>query len=836
MRLSELKEGHKAVIVKILGRGAFRKRLIEMGFVKGKEISLTKFAPLKDPIEYSILGYEVSLRKSEAELVEIVTKSEIIEETKTESNGSFDALKNSWKTKAIEKTKNINVALVGNPNCGKTTLFNFASGANEHVGNYSGVTVDAKEGIFTQNKYTFKIVDLPGTYSLSAFSPEELYVRKHITEEMPDIVINVVDASNLERNLYLTSQLIDLDVKVVIALNVYDELLKKKAELDIAMLSELIGIPIIPTIAAKGKGIKELFAKVIDAYEDLAPCLRHIHINYGKELENSIKKIQKKIKVNANLWLTNKTSSRFLAIKLLEKDSDALRVVKKCRNAEKIVNVQKNQIKQIENFLKADSESLVADARYGFISGALKETYTEGTVDRFKRSKFIDSLITHKIWGFPIFLLFLFVMFVSTFKLGQYPMDWIDWLVQQTALLFNNFMPNGMLKDLIVDGIINGMGAVIVFLPNILILFLFISLMEDTGYMARVAFIMDKLMHKIGLHGKSFIPMLMGFGCNVPAIMSTRTIENRSDRLLTMLINPFMSCSARLPIYLVIIGSAFSAYHGVILFGIYITGIIVAIVMAVIFKKTLFKSKESPFVMELPPYRMPTFRVIVKHMWNKTRSYLKKMGGIILVASIIIWALGYFPLNKSLTKDYSNKIENIKYKYEEKINVAPISEKNIVQSERDSVIKRLNIESKAKHQEKSFIGMLGKFFEPIMRPLGFDWKMTVAIISGTPAKEIVVSTLGVLYQTENSGNLKYALQNSKYESGKNKGKLIFTPPVALAFLVFVLLYFPCIATIVAVKNESGSWKWAMFMVGYTTFLAWLAAFVVYQIGSLIMQI
>ncbi|MEA3452444.1 MAG: ferrous iron transport protein B [Bacteroidota bacterium] len=834
MRLSELKEGQKAVIVKILGRGAFRKRLIEMGFVKGKEISLTKFAPLKDPIEYNLLGYEVSLRKSEAELVEIATKSDIIKEIETFSNGSFDALKNSWKQKAIEKSKLINIALVGNPNCGKTTLFNFASGANEHVGNYGGVTVDAKEGIFFKNKYTFRVVDLPGTYSLSAFSPEELYVRKHITEEMPDIVVNVVDASNLERNLYLTSQLIDLDVKVVIALNVYDELLKKKAELDVAMLSELIGIPIIPTVAAKGKGIEKLFEKVIDAYEDLAPCLRHIHINYGKELENAIKSIQKKIKKPANLWLTNKTSSRFLAIKLLEDDSDANKVVSKCKNANQIIRVQENQIKKVESFLKSDLESLVSDARYGFVSGALKETYTEGSVDRFKRSKFIDSMITHRIWGFPIFLLFLFVMFVSTFKLGQYPMDWIDWLVQQTALLFNNFMSDGMLKDLIVDGIINGMGAVIVFLPNILILFLFISLMEDTGYMARVAFIMDKLMHKIGLHGKSVIPMLMGFGCNVPAIMSTRTIENRSDRLLTMLINPFMSCSARLPIYLVIIGSVFSAYHGVILFGIYITGILVAIVMSIIFKKTLFKSKESPFVMELPPYRMPTFRVIVKHMWNKTRSYLKKMGGIILVASIIVWALGYFPLNKNINEIYSEKINEISEKYEQKINISPISEKNLLQSERDQIVKQLNMESIAKHQEKSYIGMSGKIFEPLLRPLGFDWKMTVAIISGTPAKEIVVSTLGVLYQTENAGNLKMALKKSRYESGKNKGKLIFTPPVALAFLIFILLYFPCIATIVAVKNESGSWKWALFMVAYTTALAWLAAFFVYQIGCLIM--
>ncbi len=833
MRLSELKEGQKAVILKILGRGAFRKRLIEMGFVRGKEISVTKFAPLKDPIEYNILGYEVSLRKSEAEMVEIITKTQIIQEIQLEGNGSFEDFSEKWKHRAIEKSREINVALVGNPNCGKTTLFNFASGANEHVGNYGGVTVDAKEGKFKQNGYNFNIVDLPGTYSLSAFSPEELYVRKHIIEEMPDIVINVIDASNLERNLYLTAQLIDMDVKVVIALNLYDELLKKKAKLNIDMLSELLGVPIVPTVAAKGQGIEALFNKIIDAYEDLAPCLRHIHINYGKEIENAIRSIQEKIKIPENLWLTNKISSRFLAIKLLEKDGDAIKTISKCRNSKAIFKVQENVVKKLETYLNADSESLVSDERYGFIAGALKETYVEGTVDRFKRSRFIDSLITHKIWGFPIFLLFLYIMFVSTFKLGQYPMDWINWIVQKAALLLNEFMPAGMLKDMLVGGIINGVGAVIVFLPNILILYFFISIMEDTGYMARVAFIMDKLMHKIGLHGKSFIPLLMGFGCNVPAIMSTRTIENRGDRLLTMLINPFMSCSARLPIYLIIIGSVFPKHQGLMLFGVYLTGIIVAILMAIIFKKTLFKSKESPFVMELPPYRMPTSRVILKHMWNKTRSYLKKIGGIILIGSIIIWALGYFPQHKDISRIYALKINTLHNSFEHKIQNANSSQKILLQAQEDSLKEKLQLESMAKHQERSFIGILGKFFEPIMRPLGFDWKMTVAVISGTPAKEIVVSTLGVLYQTDNSGNLKKAIKKARYNTGKRKGELIFTPVVALAFLVFILLYFPCIATIAAVKNESGSWKWALFMVVYTTGLAWFAAFMIYQIGSLI---
>ncbi len=833
MRLIDLTEGQEAVILKIYGRGAFRKRLIEMGFVRGKKIKVTKFAPLKDPIEYNIMGYEVSLRKNEAQLVEVITKEKIEEEINLPDNGGFVDKTQDWIQKAVEKGKNINVALVGNPNCGKTTLFNYASGADEHVGNYGGVTVDSKTGKYKQNGYKFNIVDLPGTYSLSAYSPEELYVRRHIIEQMPDVVINVVDASNLERNLYLTAQLIDMDIKVVMALNMYDELLKKKAKLDIKMLSQLLGVPIIPTVAASGKGIKDLFDKVIEAYDDNAKCLRHIHINYGKEIENAIKSIQRKLKITENQWLTDIVSTRFLSIKLLENDKDAEKMIKKCRNFFAIKKEVQKQKERLKIFLKDDSETLITDARYGFIAGALRETYEEGKVDRFKQTKIIDSLATHKILGFPIFLLFLYVMFVSTFKLGQYPMDWIDTLVQFTAGIFDRIMSDGMLKDLIIDGIINGVGSVIVFLPNILILFFFISLMEDTGYMARVAFIMDKLMHKIGLHGKSFIPLLMGFGCNVPAIMATRTIENRDDRLLTMLINPFMSCSARLPIYLVIIGTVFPHHSGTMLFAIYITGVIVAVLMAIVFKKTLFKNKEAPFVMELPPYRMPTTRVILKHMWNKTKSYLKKMGGIILVASIIVWALGYFPLNKHIDKHYQAQIDSINTVYITKLSVAQLPEnQDIIKKERDSLLTEINLQLRAEHQEKSFIGMIGKAVEPLLRPLGFDWKMTVAIISGTPAKEIVVSTLGVLYQSEDDANLVDALRSAKYEKGKRKGKLIFTPVTALAFLVFILLYFPCIATIVAIKNESHSWKWAMFTVGYTTVLAWTAGFLIFQIGNL----
>ncbi|HDQ15536.1 MAG TPA: ferrous iron transport protein B [Bacteroidetes bacterium] len=824
MRLSELKEGEKGIITKVLGRGAFRKRLIEMGFVRGKEISVTKYAPLKDPIEYNIMDYEISLRKSEANLVEILLFGDNHEDISLKSNGSLILEQENWKKRAIEKSKELNIALVGNPNCGKTTLFNFAAGTDEHVGNYGGVTIDSKTGKYQLSDYKFNITDLPGTYSLSAFSPEELYVRKHIIEENPDIVVNVVDASNLERNLYLTTQLIDMDIKVVMALNMFDELEKKKAKLDIEMFSTLLGIPVVTTVAAKGKGIKSLFKKVIKVYEDKERNQRHIHINYEKEVENCIKAIQTHIKIPENQWLSDKISTRFLSIKLLENDTDAEKIISKCSNSKDIFKETEISKNKLKSHLRENADALITDARYGFIAGALHETYKDGTIDRFKTTRSIDVLLTHKIWGFPIFLLFLYLMFVSTFKVGEYPMLWIEWLVEATSGFLQKFIPEGMLKDLIVEGIVQGVGAVIVFLPNILILFFFISLMEDTGYMARVAFIMDKLMHKIGLHGKSFIPLLMGFGCNVPAIMATRTIENRGDRLLTMLINPFMSCSARLPIYLVIIGAIFPKNQGTFLFGTYLTGILIAIIVAVIFKKTIFKSKEAPFVMELPPYRMPTLKVILKHVWHKGRSYLKKMGGIILIASIIIWALGYFPRHKNIEAEYASKIEIIRNNFEK----MPENQQSANSDSVENQIIKLEREFKSVQQAKSFIGVIGHFFEPVMRPLGFDWKMTVGIISGVSAKEIVVSTLGVLYQTKDEKSLSEVLQNATYDSGPKKGEKIFTTASALAFLIFILIYFPCIATIAAVKKESGSWKWALFMVGYTTALAWVLAFAVYQ--------
>jgi ferrous iron transport protein B len=826
MNLAELKNLEDAVIVKVKGRGAFRKRITEMGFIKGQKVTAIKNAPLKDPIEYSLMDYHVSLRRSEAELVEVVNEQEAIQFLTENYNGIEG--NNILKRSASEKGKIINIALVGNPNCGKTTFFNKATGATEHVGNYAGVTVDAKKSTKKHKDYTFQITDLPGTYSLTAYTPEELYVRQHIFDEVPDIVVNVVDASNLERNLYLTTRLIDMDIKLVIALNMYDELEKRGDKFDYKYLGAMVGVPIIPMVAPSGKGINELFDKLIEVYEDKDPIVRHVHINYGKPIEKAINEIQERIYTDENIKLTGRIAPRFLSLCLLENDLRAEKLINTLEKGPDIINLTKKTATYIQNMLNEDTETLITDARYGFIRGALKETYKKGKVKIDNRTYQIDKILTHKYFGIPIFIFFIWLMFQATFTLGAYPMEWIEMGVAWLAGFFADFIPEGMLKDLIIDGIIGGVGGVIVFLPNILILFFIISFMEDTGYMSRAAFITDKVMHKIGLHGKSFIPLIMGFGCNVPAVMATRTLENRNDRLLTMLINPFMSCSARLPVYLVIIGAVFPQNAGTVLFLVYASGIAISIIVAKIFKKVIFKSKEAPFVMELPPYRKPLMKVSLKHTWNKGSQYLKKMGGVILVASILIWALGYFPMSNEKSISIDHKIESLTKSYAGDLN------NQIYLNE----LKLLEVEKKSVLQENSFIGRIGHFIEPVIRPLGFDWKIGVSIVTGIAAKEIVVSTMGVLYGADfddgsGSNALKKAISEEKHISGKLKGQTVFTPLVSIAFMIFILVYFPCIAVIAAVKKESGSWKWALFLVVYTTGLAWLLAFGIYQIGSML---
>ena len=804
MRLSELKTGEKGIIVKVLGHGGFRKRIIEMGFIRGKIVTVMLNAPLQDPVKYRIMGYEVSLRHSEAEMIEIVSTDEAkkIEEEERQKLGLTSVSENVSNSDgdvllhkaALEKSHTINVALVGNPNCGKTSLFNFVSGAHERVGNYSGVTVDAKEGHAEYKGYIFNIVDLPGTYSLSAYSPEELYVRKQITESTPDVIINVIDASNLERNLYLTTQLVDMNLKIVGALNMFDEFEARGDKLDNDKLGELFGIPFVPTVFRSGRGINELFDMVINVYEGIKDPLknniRHIHLNHGKYIERAIDEV--KAEIQKNEQIRHKYSTRFLAIKLLEKDQKIENVAKQLPNKDDIFKVRDKAIDYILKETKEDSETAIMNAKYGIIHGALQEAGSEEgkKTDTYQMTHVLDAIITNRYFGFPLFFIFLYIMFEVTFTLGQYPMDWIEAGVEAISNIMSSLLPVGPLRDMIVDGAIAGVGAVIVFLPQILILYTFISFMEDSGYMARAAFIMDKVMHKMGLHGKSFIPLIMGFGCNVPAVMATRTIENRRSRLITILVLPFMSCSARLPIYIMIIGTFFAVkYQSLIMITLYVTGIILAVIMSRIFSKWLIKGDDTPFVMELPPYRFPTLKAITRHTWEKGKQYLKKMGGIILVASLIVWALGYFPHDNNLDRHTQ--------------------------------------------QEHSYIGQIGKVVEPIFRPQGFDWKLDVSLMAGIGAKEIVASTMGVLYADDESvaddneaDSEKY---NKLYVKMTNDG---ITPLIAFSYLLFVLIYFPCIATIAAIKSETGSWKWAMFAALYTTLLAWIVSAVFYQIGSL----
>ncbi len=828
MNLSQLQNGQEGVIVKVKGHGAFRMRLMEMGFVRGKFVKAIKNAPLNDPIEYQILDYNISLRRSEAKYIEIVTKEEASKINIENYHGIIT--KDILKQSAIKKRKTIHVAFVGNPNCGKTSIFNWASGSFEHVGNYGGVTVDVKKGSFQQNGYTFIIYDLPGTYSLSAYSPEELYVRDHIFNETPDIVLNIVDASNIERNLYLTTQLIDMDIRVVAALNMFDDLKKRGNYLDYEQLGNMLGIPFVPTVGSKGHGITRLFNRIIDVYEGRDNTLRHIHINYGEDIERAIDNIENSLNGSNDLGV--KMSPRYIAIKALEKDKELLSILEKDPVQEKLLDDIRKELVRIETKSDEKSETLIADAKYGFIAGAIKETYKENPKDRRRKTEMVDTIITHRLFGIPIFLFFMWVMFQSTFTLGAYPMNWIEMGVELLSSFMQDIMPDGMLKDLLINGIIGGVGGVIIFLPNILILFLFISFMEDTGYMARAAFIMDKAMHKMGLHGKSFIPLIMGFGCNVPAIMATRTIEDRSNRILTILVNPFMSCSARLPVYILIIGAFFPDHPGTVLFSLYTGGIMVAVISSRLLKKYFFKGKETPFVMELPTYRIPTIRSTMRHMWHKGEQYLKKMGGIIMIASIIIWFLGYFPKTIDYTTNYDQKISHIEQQYNRKILIATPNRLEKLLTEKTDEIVKLQKAKEKERQQQSYIGRIGMWIEPAMQPLGFDWKMGISLLSGIAAKEIVVSTISVLYQANDSDkdNNNQLIKNMR-DDAYSDGTKVFSPLVALGFLVFTLIYFPCVAVIAAIKKETGSWKWALFTVVYTTSLAWFMAFIIHQVGK-----
>ena len=822
MKLSELKTGEKAVIVKVNGHGGFRKRLIEMGFITGKEVRVVLNAPLKDPIEYEILDYKVSLRREEARMIDVLSVEEARtelrarEDQKTiypEGDDGEEILTREMGKLASERRKSIRVALVGNPNCGKTSLFNIASGSHEHVGNYSGVTVDAKEGHFTFRDYRITLVDLPGTYSLSAYSPEELYVRKNLVETTPDVIVNVVDASNMERNLYLTTQLIDMNLRMVMALNMYDELKAKGDTVDTERLGQLLGLPVCPTISRDGSGITELFDTVIKVYENSDPSLsRHIHINHGQELEKSIDRI--KLLIQKDEEIRYKYSTRYLAIKYLENDRDIERVINGRPHHVELERARSEEEDRIEHMLKTNAESAIVDAKYGFIHGALAETYQHHKEDKPRRTVTdkIDAVVTNKWMAFPIFVVLLYLIFQATFSLGQFPMDWIEGLIAMFGDFVGKYMREGWVKDLVVDGVISGVGSVLVFLPNILILYFFISLMEDSGYMARAAFIVDKLMHKIGLHGKSFIPMVMGFGCNVPAIMATRTIESRKSRFITIALIPFMSCAGRLPIFVLLAGAFFPGHAPLALLGIYFLGILLAILSALVLSRFV-KEDDLPFVMELPPYRIPTGKAIWRHTWEKGRQYLQKMATTILIGSIVIWGLGYLPRNAEKGPEYQ--------------------------------------------QEHSYIGQIGKAVSPALEPLGFSWKMDIGLLTGVVAKELVVSTLGVMYAEAGTGaGDSGVLAGSEASAGLAASDVSEAEapdadalstdttlqrtladsvplPAAVAYMIFILLYFPCIATFVAIKNETGRWRWASAICAYTIVIAWLAAFVGYHLTAML---
>lgn len=795
MLLSELRTGESAVIVKVLGHGGFRRRILEMGFVRGQRVESVLNAPLRDPIKYRLMGYEVSLRRSEAAMVEIIT----IEEARAQHMQQIEDVATSPNDEDIEqvisqKIREINVALVGNPNSGKTSLFNALSGGHEHVGNYSGVTVDAKRGTCRYKGYKINITDLPGTYALSAYTPEEIYVRNHLMEQMPDVVINAVVASNVERNLFLTTELIDLNPKMVVALNMYDELEQSGAKLDYEKLGRMIGVPMVPVVARSGKGLEDLLDEIILTFENENPKVRHIHIQYSSSIETEVLSLASLMKQHMD-ELPKCFPPRYWSTKMLERDNSVEKLLSEAEHFSEWQAKRDRAVARIKTALGEDVESAVTNEKYGFIEGALAETYTPSGKDNNRNTSLIDRIVTHKYFGIPLFLFIMFVMFWSTFTLGAHPQEWIEagftWLGEAVGGL----MSDGPLRDLIVDGIIGGVGSVAVFLPNILILYLFISLMEDSGYMARAAFIMDKLMHMAGLHGKSFIPLVMGFGCNVPAIMATRTIESRSSRLITILINPFMSCSARLPVFILLAGTFFAEHAGLALFAIYIFGGVMAILTARILRRFMFGADETPFVMELPPYRIPTLNATLRHMWERSEQYLKKIGGLILVAAILIWFLSYYP-----RVEYNN-IENVE------------------------VVENLSGVDAMAHSENSYLGRIGKFCEPAMEPLGLDWRASVALLSGAAAKEIVVSTLGVLYSVEDAESNSNSLSQHLIASGN------YSRAAALAMMIFVLLYFPCIATVSAIAQEAGGWKWALFSVVYNTLLAWVVAFAAYQIGG-----
>ncbi len=695
--------------------------------------------------------------------------------------------------------KHITIALAGNPNTGKTTIFNNLTGARQHVGNYPGVTVERKEGSVNYGPYQIKIIDLPGTYSLTAFSPDELLARQVIIEEKPDIIVNIIDAYNLERNLYLTVQLKELGIPMLLAFNMTDMIAARGIHIDYPLMEKLLGSKIIPTVGLKNVGSQEILKSVVELYEKInIPSERDLF--YEVELEKEIVGLQRILQETAvgevELAAAQDKANRWLAVKLLENDNDIINKFKTSDAWPDITRQVEKSQKKLQDLYREEPEMLIAHGRYAFIRGVLKEAVSYPGDDRVTLTEKIDNILLNRIVGLPIFLAMMWLLFQLTFTLGAPPMEWIEagfgWLGERMA----DIMPDGLLQSLIVDGIIGGVGGVVVFLPNILLLFLGIALLEDTGYMSRAAFLMDKVMHRTGLHGKSFVPMLIGFGCSIPAIMASRTLENERDRLATMLVTPLISCGAKLPVYVLLIAAFFSdKVAGNILFSIYILGILMALLLAKVFRKWLLPGETEPFVMELPPYRFPTFKALLIHMWERAWLYLQKAGTIILAASILMWGLFTFPQHDANGVEFNDPVQQL---------------------------------------EQSYAGRVGHLIEGVISPLGFDWKVGVALVSGVAAKEVIVSTMGTVYSIMDIDSLEEGeIQTVSSFSERAREQSGMTPLVAYVLMIFTLLYIPCMAALAVMRRETNGWKWPLFTVGYTLVLAWTVSFSIYQVGLLL---
>ena len=690
------------------------------------------------------------------------------------------------------KLKKVIVALAGNPNSGKTSVFNMLTGARRHVANYPGTTVETVQGTCTHRDFRIVFVDLPGAYGLTAFSAEELVARNFIINEKPDVVVNVIDTSNLERNLYLTTQLIELGVPIVLAFNMSDVAAQRGIVFDIARLSELLGSPIVPTVASKTKGRIALLDAII-AVANASRKPRTHHIIYGDEIENALQKIEPFVSAEQP-GLAEKYGPKWIALKLLEQDAD---ITAKVGDGQ-LIDVVNGTVAKLKTIFRDDPEVIIAERRYGFISGACQESVKTTVELTHTTSDIADAVLTHRVFGLPIFLIMMYLVFYLTFSIAAYPMVWLEqffgWLSASLASVWPAQAGN-WLRSLIIDGVIPGVGGVLIFLPNILILFLAIAVLEDSGYMARAAFIMDKLMHKIGLHGKSFIPMLIGFGCSVPAIMATRILENKRNRLTTIMILPLMSCGARMTIYGLLIPAFFPQnWRGPVLWLIYLTGIALAVIAAKVLRLTVLRGDTTDFVMELPPYRVPTFKSISAHTWMRCLMYLKKAGTVILAFSIILWAAMNYPR---------------------------VSDQSLAGLSPD--------ESRQAQLANSVIGRLGRTIEPAIKPLGFDWKIGTALIGATAAKELFVSQLSIIYAVSSHDDASAATLRQHLQAD-------YSSLVGFCIMLFCLISSPCLATVAITRSETSSWFWAAFQFVSLTVLAYIITFAVYQIGSLVIAL